>query len=418
MTTRPFATPSRWFVVTLLAAALLSSGCAVQPNDNTLPGQVAVGDDGYTIKVHFNQIENLVPNSTVQRDNVVIGTVGQIDVEGWEAVVDMHLLKSVPLPTDVTFSIGQKTLLGAQYVEISVPDGSDSSETGGTEQVTRPSARPPGAMLEEGDVIGVDQTGTYPATEEILGAVALLLNNGGLSQISTITGELSTALRNKVPDTRGLIRHANELLAVLDSNRGEIVAALESLNNLSSGLREDQRSIATAIDRITPGLKVLETERTRLVSALTHAGRAGDRAVRVIRVSETALLANLDSLGPILTNLGRVSESLPEALKIAVTIPFPAMTTTNILAGDYANLFATIDLGTTALAESWLGGLPPALQAGDPIENPLAPAPNPGAGDDVGSADSDTSDDDGAPPTPTPTEEPTSGCLLNLLGLC
>lgn len=418
MTTRPFATPSRWFVVTLLAAALLSSGCAVQPNDNTLPGQVAVGDDGYTIKVHFNQIENLVPNSTVQRDNVVIGTVGQIDVEGWEAVVDMHLLKSVPLPTDVTFSIGQKTLLGAQYVEISVPDGSDSSETGGTEQVTRASARPPGAMLEEGDVIGVDQTGTYPATEEILGAVALLLNNGGLSQISTITGELSTALRNKVPDTRGLIRHANELLAVLDSNRGEIVAALESLNNLSSGLREDQRSIATAIDRITPGLKVLETERTRLVSALTHAGRAGDRAVRVIRVSETALLANLDSLGPILTNLGRVSESLPEALKIAVTIPFPAMTTTNILAGDYANLFATIDLGTTALAESWLGGLPPALQAGDPIENPLAPAPNPGAGDDVGSADSDTSDDDGAPPTPTPTEEPTSGCLLNLLGLC
>ncbi|GAA3518789.1 MlaD family protein [Nocardioides daeguensis] len=418
MTTRPFATPSRWFAITLLAAALLSSGCALQPNDNTLPGQVAVGDDGYEIKVHFNQIENLVPNSTVQRDNVVIGTVGQIDVEGWEAVVDMHLLKSVPLPTDVTFSIGQKTLLGAQYVEVSVPDSSDSSETGGTEQVTRAAARPRGAMLEEGDVIGVDQTGTYPATEQILGAVALLLNNGGLSQISTITGELSTALRNKVPDTRGLIRHANELLAVLDSNRGEIVAALESLNNLSSGLREDQRSIATAIDRITPGLKVLETERTRLVSALTHAGRAGDRAVRVIRVSETALLANLDSLGPILTNLGRVSESLPEALKIAATIPFPAMTTTNILAGDYANLFATIDLGTTALAESWLGGLPPALQAGDPIENPLAPAPNPGAGDDVGSADSDTSDDDGEPTTPTPTEEPTSGCLLKLLGLC
>ncbi len=418
MTTRPFETPSRWFAITLLAAALLSSGCAVQPNDNTLPGQVAVGDDGYTIKVHFNQIENLVPNSTVQKDNVVIGTVGQIDVEGWEAVVDMHLLKSVPLPTDVIFSIGQKTLLGAQYVEVSVPDSGDSAETSGTEQVTRVSARPPGAMLEEGDVIGVDQTGTYPATEQILGAVALLLNNGGLSQISTITGELSTALRNKVPDTRGLIRHANELLAVLDSNRGEIVAALESLNNLSNGLREDQRSIATAIDRITPGLQVLETERTRLVSALTHAGRAGDRAVRVIRVSETALLANLDSLGPILTNLGRASESLPEALKIAVTIPFPAMTTTNILAGDYANLFATIDLGTTALAESWLGGLPPALQAGDPIENPLAPAPNPGAGDDVGSADSDTSDDDGAPPTPTPTEEPTSGCLLSILGLC
>ncbi|MEZ0580241.1 MlaD family protein [Nocardioides sp. MH1] len=419
MITRPFATPMRRFAVTVLAGALLNSGCAVQPNDNTLPGQVAIGSDGYTVKVHFSQIENLVPNSTVQKDNVVIGTVGQIDVKGWEAVVEMHLLKSVQLPTDVIFSIGQKTLLGAQYVEVSVPDSSDlGAKSGRTEQVTRASAHSPDAMLEDGDVIDVDQTGTYPATEQVLGAVALLLNNGGLSQISTITGELSTALRKKVPDARALVRHANDLLAVLDSNRSQIVAALQSLNNLARGLRDDQDSIAAAIDRITPGLEVLETERTRLVSTLTLVGRAGDRAVRVIRASETALLANLDSLGPILTNIGRVSESLPEALKIAVTIPFPAMTTTNILGGDYANLFATIDLGATAFAESWLGGLPPALQAGDPIENPLAPTPDPGAGDDLGSADSDANDDDGAPPTPTPTQEPTPGCLLTILGLC
>ena len=29
---------------------LLGAGCAIQPNDNTLPGQTAVGDDGYTVK--------------------------------------------------------------------------------------------------------------------------------------------------------------------------------------------------------------------------------------------------------------------------------------------------------------------------------------------------------------------------------
>lgn len=390
----------------LIAAALLGSGCDIQPNDNTLPGQVAVGDDGYTVEVHFTQIENLVPNSTVQKDNVVIGTVGEIDVEGWEAVVQLHLLEDVPLPRDVVFSIGQKTLLGAQYVEVSVPED----------------ASPGTAMLAEGAVIGVEQTGTYPATEQVLGAVALLLNNGGLSQISTITGELSTALRDKVPDTRGLIRHANELLAVLDANRGEIVAALESLNSLSAGLREDETRIATAIDRITPGLEVLETERARLVKALTHTGRAGDRAVRVVDASERALLANLDSLGPILANLGEVSETLPDALKIGITMPFPAMTTSDAVRGDYANLFATLDLSTTALSGTWLGGLAPALQAGDPVENPLAGAPA-GAtaedGDDAGPDDPGTSDDGPATPAPSePSDEPESGCLLRILGLC
>lgn len=388
----------------LAAALLLATGCDIQPNDNTLPGQVAVGDDGYTVEVHFDQIENLVPNSTVQKDNVVIGTVGEIRTEGWEAVVTLHLLEEVALPADAVFSIGQKTLLGAQYVEVAAP------------------ARSAGGRLADGAVVPVAQTGTYPATEQVLGAVALLLNNGGLSQISSITGELSTALRSRVPDTRGLIRHANDLLAVLDANRTEIVTALDSLNSLSAGLRKDQDRIVTAIDRITPGLEVLERERNRLVKAVTATGRAGDRAVRVVRASEEALLANLDALGPILAHLGKASESLPEALKIGLTIPFPAMTTRNALKGDYANLFATLDLRGQSLLGSWLGliGTPPALQAGDPVEDPLTPPPagTPTAPATPAPADATPS----APvptPTPTPTDEPSScGLLGKILGAC
>ncbi|TQK68370.1 MULTISPECIES: MCE family protein [unclassified Nocardioides] len=375
-------TLSRALLPAVVVAGLALTGCDIQPNDNTLPGQVAVGDDGYTVEVHFDQIENLVPNSTVQKDNVVIGTVGEIRAEGWEAVVDLHLLDDVVLPADAVFSIGQKTLLGAQYVEVSAPDGSTGTH-------------PAGARLAEGAVVPVAQTGTYPATEQVLGAVALLLNNGGLSQISTITGELSTALRDRVPDTRGLIRHTNDLLSVLDANKSEIVRALESLNSLSAGLRQDQQQIATAIDRITPGLKVLDQERNRLVKAVTRTSRTGVRASEVIRASETALLANLDSLGPILEHLGQASESLPESLKIALTIPFPVMTARNALRGDYANLFATLDLRDSSLLASWLGliGVPatPPADAAAP-ETPAVPeAPVP------------------APGTPAPTEPTTSG---------
>jgi len=281
----------RGLLVAAAAAAVITSGCAIQPNDHTMPGQTAVGEDGYSVTVHFDQIENLVPNSTVQKDNVVIGTVTSIDVHDWEALVELRLLRDAPLPTNAVFSIGQKTLLGAQYVDVVTPASS---------------AR--GAVLADGDVVPVEQTGTYPATEQVLGAVALLLNNGGLSQISTITGELSTALEGRVPDTKGLIEHANDLLAVLDSNRDEIVAALESMNALSAGLRGDQDRLVDAVDRIAPGLRVLEEERMRLVDAVTNTARTSNRAVRVVRASRSALLANLDALGPILTNLGRVSE--------------------------------------------------------------------------------------------------------------
>ncbi|MBM0123898.1 MCE family protein [Pimelobacter simplex] len=400
-------TLSRALLPAVVAAGLLGAGCDIQPNDNTLPGQVAVGDDGYTVQVHFDQIENLVPNSTVQKDNVVIGTVGEIRAEGWEAVVDLHLLDDVQLPADAVFSIGQKTLLGAQYVEVSAP------------------AQSAGGRLAEGAVVPVAQTGTYPATEQVLGAVALLLNNGGLAQISTITGELSTALRDRVPDTRGLIRHTNDLLAVLDANKGEIVRALESLNSLSAGLRKDQKQIATAIDRITPGLKVLDQERNRLVKAVTRTSRTGARAVEVIRASETALLANLDSLGPILAQLGQASSSLPEALKIALTIPFPVMTARNALRGDYANLFATLDLRDQSLLGSWLGliGVPPTAPTQDPATEtaptttPDPGTPTPGAPAPTGEA---TPGDQDATPNPAAPSEPAPACglLKKILGGC
>lgn len=401
------ATPrslSSWVGAAL--TVLLASGCSIQPNDNTLPGQVAVGDDGYGVSVIFDKVENLVPNSQVLKDNVVVGTVASIEVDNWQARVEMRLLDSVELPTTSVFAIGQKTLLGAQYVEVDVPE--------------KVSAVDP---LQEGDVVPVTQTGSYPATEQVLGAVALLLNNGGLSQISTITTELSAALRGRTPDARDLVRRSNELLTVLDENRTQIVNALKSLNRLSAGLAADRAHIARAIDKITPGLQSLEQERKRLVTAVTTTGRTGTRAVEVIQTSQRALLANLDSLQPILSNLGEVSTKLPEALKLAVTIPFPAMTAENAFGGDYANLFTTFDLRGSSLAESFLGLGIPALQAGDPVLGPLN-SQQPDAGESEGSNGGARQNPGRNEPGATDSErtgqpdDNANPCLLPALGVC
>lgn len=341
-------------VLAVMAALVVGlTGCtSLQPNDHTLPGQPGVGSDGYTVTVTFDEVANLVPNSAVQMDNVVIGTVADISVADWQAKVRLRLKKSVRVPADATFAIGQKTLLGAQYVDVSATNrpqapSSLGSITAAAEQTE---------LLRDGAQIPVTRTGTYPATEQVLGAVALLLNNGGLSQIETITSELATALDDRVPDTRNLVRRTNELLAVLDENKSDIVQALEALDRLSAGLARDRAVLADAVDQIAPGLRTLEEERQTLVRVVTRTGETGAHATKVIRASRAALLGNLDALRPILTRLGRVGDSIPEALKIGLTIPFPAMTTTNALRGDYANLFATFDLRTSSLTDTWLTG--------------------------------------------------------------
>jgi phospholipid/cholesterol/gamma-HCH transport system substrate-binding protein len=346
--------------VAALVAGLVTTGCSLQPNDHTLPGQKGAGGDGYTVTVVFDDVENLVANSPVQRDDVTVGTVTRIRVRDWQARVTLRLAGSERIPADATFAIGQKTLLGAQYVEIDEP------------------ARPSSAdVLADGAVVPVGQTGSYPQTEQVLGAASLLLNNGGLSQISTITGQLTRSLGGRVPDTRDLVRRLNDLLGVLDRNKGAIVDALDSLDRLSAGFAAQSSTVARALRTIGPGLRALNQERQALVSAVVRTGDLSGRAVEVVTSNEQAILGSVDALRPILGRLSEVSSQLPEALKIAITVPFPVMTTDQAVSGDYANLFATVDVSLPALLANFgrVSQLPPALQAGDPLRGPLAPTP-------------------------------------------
>jgi phospholipid/cholesterol/gamma-HCH transport system substrate-binding protein len=390
-----------WAALGALLILGAGTGCDLQPNSYTFPGQKAVGDDGYTVTVAFDKVENLVPNSNVQRDNVTIGTVTTIKVDGdWHARVTLRIADDQQLPKDARFAIGQKTLLGAQYVEVSAPDRATSA-----------------AYLTDGAAVPISQTGTYPSTEHVLGAASLLLNNGGLSQLSTITGELSTALSGRVPQTRDLVDQLDQLLTVLDANRGDIVHALEALGSLSKDLRAHQTDIGRAIDHITPGLQALNAERGELVRAIRDTGRLGVDAGRVIEVNERAILANLSSLRPVLAQVGAASGQLVDALKIGFTIPFPAMTSTNAIKGDYANLFATLDLSGTSLASMWLGG-GAAFQSGDPLTSPLheEPARRRSPAPSATPTRTPTSPPGGTLPAPAPS---TSSCpLLQILVGC
>lgn len=380
--------------------ALGVSGCRLLPNDNTLPGQVAVGDDGYSVTVYFDRVENLVANSTVQRDDSVIGTVARVEVDDWKAKVTLRLKRSVHVPENAVFAIGQKTLLGAQYVEVRDPDAG--------------AAR---GRLRAGQVVGVDRTGSFPATEQVLASASLLLNNGGLSQISTITGELNEVFDRRVPDARSVVRRLNELLRVLEDNKSQIVSTLESMERLSGRLAGDRDTIARALDQVGPGLAALNAERTVLVRALRKTGRLGTDASRLVALTQEDLVATVAAVGPVLARLEEASEALPDALKVMLTVPFPAMTAPNAIQGDYTNLFATVDLSSTSLARAFLASRP-AVQAGNPVTDPLGDA-SPGQADR-----NDPSLLPGLPLLGNPQDGATSGrdsltcSVLSLLGGC
>jgi phospholipid/cholesterol/gamma-HCH transport system substrate-binding protein len=93
---------------------------------------------------------------------------------------------------------------------------------------------------------------------------------------------------------------------------------------------------------------------------LSSVGRLGQVAVRVENASEANLLANLRALRPTLDRLAVVGSVIPKTLGVIITYP----TTDGVekeYFGDYGNLYLTIDLSGTSLAEFLKGSKLPAV---------------------------------------------------------
>lgn len=320
--------------------AMLLAGCSGGMKSLPLPFRTGTGDGSYQITVRMADLGNLVPNAEVKVDNITVGTVTGVAFENWTAKLTVSLDPSAVLPANAEARVGQKTLLGAQYLELAPP-----------------SSRPAVGTLSNGDVIPLTRTGRYPETEELLAALSMLLNQGGLSQVKTITSELNAALAGNEADARELIGNVGKLASTLDARKADIVRAIENMDRLSGTLAKQNKVIDNALRTVPPGLAALERQRTTLVRTLDSVSKFGDVATRVIETSRADLRANLQALQPVLDRLADSGKDLTESMGILPTFPFTAnQAFPAVVNGDYGNLYITLDLGVHTLTKGLLRG--------------------------------------------------------------
>jgi phospholipid/cholesterol/gamma-HCH transport system substrate-binding protein len=290
----------------------------------------ACARDTYTVRAEFTNVANLVPNSEVKVDDVTVGRVSEVRLDGWHARLTLELDDGVRLPANATAKVGQKSLLGAEYVELD---------------------RPPDAkgQLRDGDVIPLARTDRYPETEELLAGLSLWLNGGGLENLRTIYTEVDKALGGREQVTRDLLDRLRTFTVTIDRQKAAIVATIDALDNLSKPLAAQRDQLAQAIDHVTPGVTLLNQQRANLTDALNSLTSFSTVATRVIDHTQDDLRADLDDLRPILANLVAAGDSLPRSLDVAGTLLFPLSTFDNSFRGDFVNVFATIDLSLQAV---------------------------------------------------------------------
>jgi phospholipid/cholesterol/gamma-HCH transport system substrate-binding protein len=387
-------------VAVLAAGVLLLSGCGFRGAYSLdLPGGADLGDEAYRVQIQFADVLDLVPQAGVRVADVPVGRVSEVELgDDWTALVTIEVNGDVELPANAVAMIGQSSLLGEKFVELAAP---------GNEE--------PRGELADGSLIALDRTNRNVEVEELLGALSLVLNGGGLAQLQTISRELGVALEGREDAIKSTLRELDTLIGGLDQQREEIGRALDSVDALAASLAERTATIETALDTIGPGLDVLTGQRELLVSMLDSLARLGEVGTRVVNQAGADTVEDLRLLQPVLSQLAAAGPDLAGSLDLLLTYPFPASSLSalqyrqDLRTGGYGlftNMTATLDFDLSELlcryAVDPVSGavveLEPQDLAGDRCGTPGTPPGNTGGGTPAGTGTA------GSPAAPGPED--------------
>jgi phospholipid/cholesterol/gamma-HCH transport system substrate-binding protein len=324
-------------LTTLVAGAVATivlSGCDASVYSLPLPGGPDVGEDPMTIKVEFADVLDLVPQSTVKVNDVSVGKVTAIELQGYQALVTLEVRRDVELPDNAVAELRQTSLLGEKFVQLSAPEqGASPNE------------------LADDDVIPIERAGRNPEVEEVLGALSLLLNGGGVAQLKTITQELNLALEGREDSARSVLRQLRVFTGQLDENKQDIVDAIESLNRLAIAAEKQLPTIDKALEELPSALDSIDRQRDDLVEMLTALDQLSSVAVDVIAASKDSTITSLERLDPVLSQLAASGDDFTNAFQVFLTYPFvdevvgrDPQVARNLHMGDYTNLSITLDV--------------------------------------------------------------------------
>ena len=303
-----------------------------------LPVGPGTNSDRQIVYVQVPDTLALNVNSRVRVADVGVGTVRAIELKNWIPTLTVGLDAGVKLPANATARIGQSSILGTQHLELAAPEN--------------PSSEP----LKNGATIPVKNSSAYPSTERTLASLAIVLRGGGIPNLEVIATEANNLLEGNAPQIRSFLGKLNTFTDQLNQQRNDIVRAIDSTNELLKVVGSRNNTIDRLLTDLPPLAAYLADARTRVTDAVEALGRFSQITGQTLAAARQDLRTNLEVLQRPLKQLARGAPYLPDALRIALTFPFPIDNLPKVIRGDYLNVSSTFDLTLSSIDNSFLTG--------------------------------------------------------------
>lgn len=253
-------------------------------------------DAGVSYAAIVDDASGIVERNDVRLNDVIVGHVSSIELDGLHARVNFELADDVVVPAETNVEIRQTSLLGEYFLAL-LPDG-------------------PG-RLEPGSVIPLERTRRSAELETIVSQAGDLTAQVNIDNIDRILGTLDEGLGDDPAAVGELFETMARTASSLGELQGDVVATIDAVDALSARLAPETDRLTTAIDRFADGAEALaaaDDEIPTLVSQLNRATaslagtlqRNRDRlvgATPTIRTTLQEAVDNLDNLASVLTGL-------------------------------------------------------------------------------------------------------------------
>lgn len=276
----------------LLAAAALAAACS--------PGTIGARTGDVSLVATFDDVQNLVAGHSVQMSDIPIGSVESVRRVGYRAEVRFTIEDEYRIPEGSAAEIAQTSLLGENYVKLTLPEGSDMRT---------------GPFLADGDRI--DRTSVAPQFEQVAGNAGRILEAISGDDLATLVNETATALDGQGPALRTMVSQSADLVAAFAAQRDDLGRAIDRLADLGAVLREHRDTLDTTEINETIGL--IERNKTDIidtVDALTDSARRLNDKVFAGRAGKLKRL--IERLDPTLATLGGSGDQISALLKSLV----------------------------------------------------------------------------------------------------
>lgn len=239
----------------------------------------------------------LVPDNGVRINDVEVGQVTGVSLEGLHAKVSFAVDRDVELPAGTRVELRQTSLLGEEYLAL-VPEGE--------------------GRLQEDAVIPIERTRRVPQLEQIVGLGGQLVNEVTADSFNRIIGAFDEAAGGDPARVARFLESMAGATRAFADRREDLAATIDRVNQMAGALAPRTAELAKSVDQFAAGLAAIDENKDELATFVDSVDTLSTNAARLVTENE----AKLSSAGAQAVKLmTEITDNLPDFEKAVQAIP-------------------------------------------------------------------------------------------------